>query len=98
MEGNGCPHNNLRGQVWTLLTGLDGGRPLHADGPGLVWGLIGAVGGRRQRLALEGHRGTVARVHTLRRVDTAVRDGLTSPKLPMGTGKMNSVLVVRSAS
>ena len=70
-----------------LLTGLDGSGPLHANGPvvapGHVGGLISAVGGRRQRLALERHRGAVARVDALDRIDAAVCDGLPSPKLPV---------------
>ena len=71
----------------TLLTGLDGGGPALAHGPvlalGGVGGLVGAVGRRRQRLALEGDGGAVARVHALRRVDAAVRDRLAGPKLPV---------------
>ena len=74
-------------QTNSQLTGLDGGGPLHAYGPvvapGHVGGLIGAVGGRRQRLALERDGGAVAPVHALRRVDAAVRDRLAGPKLPV---------------
>ena len=82
-----------------LLTGLDGGGPLHANGPvvapGHVGGLISAVGGRRQRLALERHRGAVARVDALDRIDAAVCDGLPSPKLPVA---LKAGLVVGTGS
>ena len=83
-------------QTNSQLTGLDGGGPLHAYGPvvapGHVGGLIGAVGGRRQRSALERYGGEVACVHALDRVDAAVRDGLASPELPVAAVKADSVV------